>query len=357
MRNRKWFALLLSICLLTSAIAASAGANNYYNYYQYDYPEYTVQSYKPNGYCYLYDQPSSITGRNLGRYNNGESVQVIDWYASNDYAFVLCANNSVGYMSKNSLASIDAVYDTCRVYSTNPKGYCYLYDQPNSTKGKNLGRYNNGEFIDIIDWDASEKFAKVYCQSTGRYGYIGKSALISQDDYQDYYDDEWNKSQNGSGSSYGGYHISLNDTSLYDIYYVLSLEPYGYCYLYDQPSSVNGTNLGRYNNDELIYVVNWDASDHFALVLCQDGKIGYINKDCLTQNTDFDYDICTVYSTNPNGYCYLYDKPSSVNGTNLGRHNNGETVYIINWNATDDYAYVKCENGKIGYIRKGCLSY
>ena len=284
MRNGKWLVLLLTVCLLTLVIAPAAGAYpyNYYDYYQYAYPEYTVQSYNPNGYSYLYNKPSSVNGQNLGSYNNGESVQVIDWNASDGYAFVLCSNNSVGYMSKSSLISADAVSDTCRVYSTNPKGYCYLYDQPSSVNGSNLGRYNNGEFIDVLDWNASDSYARVYCQSTGSYGYMSKNALVSEDEYQNYYNDEWNKSQSGSENSSAGYHISLDDSYLYDVYYVLSMDPYGYCYLYDQPSSVNGTNLGRHNNGETVYILNWNAAEKYAYVKCENGKIGYISKNSLS---------------------------------------------------------------------------
>ena len=359
MRNRKCIALLLTVCLLASACLTSAAA---YSYYYDGYPEYIVQSYSPNGYCYLYDQASSVNGKNLGRYNNGEIVKVIDWYGGNGYAFVICANNDVGYINQNSLtdAASASYCSTYRVYSTNPKGYCYLYDQPSSVNGRNLGRYDNGEYIDIIDWYASDDYAKVCCQSTGKYGYIRKSCLVEEDNYPNYYrDDSMNYPDysSGSSSSSGGYHISLDDVSGYDLYYVQSLDPYGYCYLYDKPSSVSGSNLGRYNNETAIYVVNWYADDNYALVLCLDGKIGYIRKACLTQRTDYDYDVCYVSSTNPYGYCYLYDQPSSVNGTNLGRHDNGEMIYVVNWYADDNYAYVKCQNGKTGYIRKTCLTW
>ena len=35
-----------------------------------------------------------------------------------------------------------------------------------------------------------------------------------------------------------------------------------------------------------------------------------------------------VLSKEPNGYCYLYSKPSSTNGQNLGRYDNGALVYL-----------------------------
>lgn len=52
------------------------------------------------------------------------------------------------------------------------------------------------------------------------------------------------------------------------------------------------------------------------------------------------------------GYCYLYDKPSSMNGNNLGRLNNGTTVYFIN--KSGSFYYVRVRDGqyagKYGYI-------
>ena len=38
-------------------------------------------------------------------------------------------------------------------------------------------------------------------------------------------------------------------------------------------------------------------------------------------------------------------------------HNNGELIYVLDWYADDNYAKVECaNNGKIGYIRKACLT-
>ena len=55
----------LLLCLAPQALAYS---------YSDDLPEYVVESFDPNGYCYLYDKPSDVNGRNLGRHDNGEIV-------------------------------------------------------------------------------------------------------------------------------------------------------------------------------------------------------------------------------------------------------------------------------------------
>ena len=35
-----------------------------------------------------------------------------------------------------------------------------------------------------------------------------------------------------------------------------------------------------------------------------------------------------VESTSPYGYCYLYSRPSDIEGRNLGRYDNGSLVYV-----------------------------
>ena len=141
-----------------------------------DYGTYTVQSYSPNGYCYLYDRPSSVNGRNLGRLENGEQVWVIS-YDSRGWYYVSCYRGT-GYIHDYALTpgcSNTGVYAI--VCSNSPKGYCYMYDEPSSTRGKNMGRYDNGSVIEIIDWYADTNYAKVYSPYTGKYGYIRKTSL------------------------------------------------------------------------------------------------------------------------------------------------------------------------------------
>lgn len=164
---------LVLLAILVFSLVSSALADVYDPY------PYVVESFHPNGYCYLYDQPSDVYGQNLGRHNNGELVEVIGYNSSNGgYYHVICSNGKVGYIHEYALRPI---YDYCedyQVYSTSPMGYCYLYDQPSDIYGRNLGRYNNGEYIQVIDWWASDGYAKVYCPSTNKVGYMHKTSLI-----------------------------------------------------------------------------------------------------------------------------------------------------------------------------------
>lgn len=145
---------------------------------------YRVYSTYPAGYCYMYDAPSSITGRNLGRYDNGEYIEIVDWWADVDYAYVMGRRtHTYGYIIKTSLVHEDSykpVQDYAVVNSSNPKGYCYLYDAPSSITGRNLGRYDNGSWVRVINWYADDNYAQVECVSTNKIGYINKQCLERQ---------------------------------------------------------------------------------------------------------------------------------------------------------------------------------
>ncbi|MCI5565918.1 MAG: hypothetical protein MR400_09570 [Clostridiales bacterium] len=221
-----------------------------------NYPLYVVESYSPNGYCYLYDQASDVYGRNLGRYNNGATVRVIDYYGGNGYCYVYTSDGKLGYIHDYVLTPYNGTLnrDRYRVYSTNPAGYCYLYDQPSDIKGRNLGRYDNGAYFEMIDWYADDTYAQVRAESTGKYGYVRKTCLVRADSYK-------------PAQAYA---------------YVDSTSPNGYCYLYDQPSDIYGNNLGRYNNGAVVMIIDWNADTTYAKVETSKGKIGYIRKTCLS---------------------------------------------------------------------------
>ncbi|MBR3739859.1 MAG: hypothetical protein IKN04_05275 [Clostridia bacterium] len=243
---------LLCALLLTLAPQALAQAYSYSD----DLPQYVVESFEPNGYCYLYDKPSDVNGRNLGKHENGEIVKVISYEQSYGYYFVVCSNGKTGYIHDYALQPYgDTVKRTrYRVYSIDPEGYSYLYDKPSDINGRNLGKYTNGEYIQIVDWDASEDYAAVYSERTKKNGYMHKTALVQEKDYKPL-----------------------------DFYAVVdSTDPYGYCYLYSEPSDIYGMNRGRHDNGEWVRVIDWDIDDVFCLVECpKDNKMGYIRKTCL----------------------------------------------------------------------------
>ncbi|MBE5787553.1 MAG: hypothetical protein E7324_08455 [Clostridiales bacterium] len=245
--------VLMIACLAMIFTATGALAYQFSD----NYPLYVVESYSPNGYCYLYDQPSSVKGRNQGRFDNGAFVKVIEYDYKDGFAFVICTNGKTGYMNNQCITPYrdTNARQMYKVYSVEPAGYCYLYDQPSDIKGRNMGRYDNGQFMEVVDWDASEDFARVLTWKDNKYGYVRKACLIPA----------------GEESPFDNVAI------------VYSTQPKGYCYQYDKPSSVNGKNLGRHNNGEKVYVIDWDAHKDFALVECENGKIGYIKKTSLTR--------------------------------------------------------------------------
>ena len=168
--------LAFALALVTALTLASAAFA--YSWYDDTYPLYMVESYEPNGYCYLYDRPSSIDGRNLGRYDNGAYVRVI-WNNGDGWYYVVCTDGKEGYIHSWALtpATVTSGRETYVVSSLAPKGYCYMYDQPSDIYGTHLGRYDDGELIEIVEWYASEDYAQVMSPRTGKYGYIRKTCL------------------------------------------------------------------------------------------------------------------------------------------------------------------------------------
>ena len=67
-----------------------------------------------------------------------------------------------------------------RVNITMPAGHdhIYLYDQPSSSNGKNLGRINNGEYVTGISSVQRKGYTWIYCSYNGKKGYIRKNNLV-----------------------------------------------------------------------------------------------------------------------------------------------------------------------------------
>lgn len=164
---------LLSIC---SAVTAAS-------YNDTSLPLYVVESYSPNGYCYLYSQASSSSS-NQGDHQNGEYVRMIQ--QSGDWYYVVCSNGKEGYIKASCLtpAAETVLRDVYRVYSTSPNGYCYLYDKAGSTDSRNLGQYNNGEYLVIVNWNADPNYAAVMSPATNKYGYVRKNCIIPANEYR-----------------------------------------------------------------------------------------------------------------------------------------------------------------------------
>lgn len=172
--------LLLMISLLATVPVAGAFST-------YETGWYVVDCTNPNGYCYLYDQPSDIYGRNLGRYNNGAIV----FAYGKDRGYFLVEtydDGKIGYIHDYALRPYEEYQTTTyRVYSTSPRGYCYMYEQPSDSDSvRNLGCYNNGAFIEVIDWNADRVYARVWDMEYNRYGYIRKAQLVLPEYYPNY---------------------------------------------------------------------------------------------------------------------------------------------------------------------------
>ena len=237
------------------------------------------------------------------------------------------------------------------VNSTSPKGYCYLYSKPSDRDGigYNKGRYNNGEYVYVLEYYGGRDGRYNYCYvqtQDGKTGYMHDSALTR------YYGSVWKDTSEGW-------------------YIVQSKRPNGYCYLYSQPSDRDGIgyNMGRHENGEYVYVLDYyggqDGSYNYCRVQTMEGEIGYMHDSALVRFTGADTDSSVgwymVQSTSPRGYCYLYSAASDRDGlsSNLGRYNNGAYVYVLEYDGGQDgsynYCYVRTQDGKYGFIHDYAL--
>lgn len=144
-------------------------------------PVFTVNSLEPAGYCYMYDRDSSTYGKNLGRYNDGEKMQIIGYNTKHTWAYVYSVTTGkIGWIVLKSLTETETrpIEGTCYVDSIDPMGYCYMYDKPSSTNGKNLGRFNDFDSFDIIDWNADRNYALVRSHKNNKIGYVRKGCLV-----------------------------------------------------------------------------------------------------------------------------------------------------------------------------------
>ncbi len=220
----------------------------------YDYDDESFESYRvtstySTGYVYMYPA-ANTSGTPLAKYDNGTILKVIDAFSYGAFALAVGPDGTAGYVAMGQLTAetesgkLGPVFE---VFSKN--SYCYMYAKPNSGS-TNLGRYNNGDKIEIIDWGADKNYAFVRGVKNDKYGYIQKASLHPS---------------------------SLNPVKGY---MKIKSNYNNYAYLYQQASD-GSTNLGRYNNGTQVGILDWAASDFYALVLTPDEKIGYIKKNCL----------------------------------------------------------------------------
>lgn len=226
-----------------------------YVVYDYNDPAYesyrvTVPAIKP--ILFLYTAPST-SGDPDSNYQNGDILKMLEYEANEKFAFVLGPDGKSGYVSKASISKQKedgTLGPILEVFSTYATGYCFMYAKPN-TGSDNLGQYINGEQIEVIDWSVDERFAFVHGVKDDHYGYIEKDNLHAP-----------------GVSPVKGYMM------------VSALQGYTYAYLYLKASD-GSPNLGSYDNGTKIGILDWTASEKYALVYTPDEKIGYMKKDWM----------------------------------------------------------------------------
>ncbi|MBR5232096.1 MAG: SH3 domain-containing protein [Clostridia bacterium] len=290
--------LLLLSCALP---AMAAGSSGYYPFVngiaKYNYctaPEYYVCSTKPQGYTYLYSEASDINGKNLGKYDNGEKVKVIEYYGGShgqyNYCYVITKDHKLGYIHDYALIPVISAdtplflnglveYDYCTapeyyVCSTKPQGFAYLYSEASDIKGENLGKYNNGQKVKVIEYYGGSHGKYNYCYvitQKNKLGYIHDYSLMPVDDPTT--------------------PLFVNGLVKFEYctapeYYINSTKPQGFTYLYSEASDIDGKNLGKYDNGEKVKVIKYYGGSHgkynYCYVITEDHKLGYIHDYALT---------------------------------------------------------------------------
>ncbi len=220
-----------------------------YDYEDETYDAYRVTSTYATGYLYMYPTPGTSSSP-IATYYNDTVLKVIDYYSSEAFCLAVGPDGKSGYVSKRlitaetSSGSLGPVFE---VFSS--RHNCYMYAKPTSGT-TNLGRYDNGEQIEIIDWSADANYAFVRGVKDNKYGYIQKASLHPS---------------------------SINPVKGY---MKIKSASYSFAYLYEKASD-GSKNLGRYSNGTQVGILDWAASEKYALVCTEDDKIGYIKKNCL----------------------------------------------------------------------------
>lgn len=236
------------------------------------------------------------------------------------------------------------------VDSVSPYGYAYLYSAASDRDeiSQNLGKYINGRVVYVLSYYGGQEGKYNYCYvhtQDGQRGYMHDSALKRTD------------TCNWAETSEGWYRVA-------------STSPQGYTYLYSAASDRTGKsrNLGRHENGELVYVTDYyggqDGKYNYCYVRTEGGETGYMH----------DYALQRAYSTDEAqsrsgwyivasgmGYAYLYSGPSDRDelSYNKGRHENGEMVYVVDYNGGQDgpfhYCLVRTAEGETGYMHESAL--
>lgn len=229
------------------------------------------------------------------------------------------------------------------VYNEGTTGFTYIYDSPDASKGTKLGKLTTGTYITV--YRNVGKWFQVKGTTTDNkkvYGYILKENATPEAEYP-----------------------ARAPQNVYVINCFYASCP-GYCYIYDKASSIDGKNIGRFNNGTEVTYLGTSGGWLKVTGVNTKGKTvtGYIHDFAAVPyeeyyNTDDEdnYEEWVIDCTSRNKkYCYIYDKKSSTEGKNLGSLNNGTVVYLVTYGSSWLYVKATTARGKtvMGYIHTWC---
>ena len=229
------------------------------------------------------------------------------------------------------------------VYNEGSTGFTYVYDQPDSNKGTNIGKFTTGTYITVYRTTGKWLYVSGTTNAGKKvYGYISAANAVPESEYP-----------------------SRQPQDVYVINCYNAACP-GYCYVYDQPGAYNGKNLGRFNNGTEVTYLGKSGQWYKVRGVTTKGKTvtGYIHDFAAVPSEDYyntgdedNYEEWVIdCSSRKKKFCYIYDQKSSSSGKNLGTLSNGTVVYLVTYGSS--WLYIKATTAKgktvMGYIHTWC---
>lgn len=403
--KKKLMALLLAVITIAALLPAVSAT---------EYCYVRSRRVESPGYCYCYDKTSDSKGKNLGRFDDGTQLEYLGIPSTNnEWAKVTGTNTKgkriTGYVHLDCI-TMDAPGEEqiqyLEIYSrkTGKSGYCYCYDKASDTKGKNVGSFNDGDQVEYVSTTDDGNWYLVAGYNTkGKFicGYIrADAANFIEVDYEDTPATATPKAKatatpkatkkasatatpNATKKATAAPTATPEPETVYVTVYSRRVDCPGYCYCYDKESDVSGTNLGRFDDGDVLEYIKTSANGKWIMVAGYNTRgrfiCGYVHADCVSfdgdipaatatpkskskstptptprkKNYDVDSDIIVEVDTS-RGYCYCYEEDDDDSEI-LGRFNNGDEIEYLHSNSDGGWFYVRGRNTKgktiKGYVR------
>ena len=177
-----------------------------------------------------------------------------------------------------ALASNDVRGVRYRVNITMPAGkdHIYLYDEPSSSKGKNLGRIDNGDYVTGISSVERNGYTWIYCNYDGIKGYIRKNNLVKVSGGSESNSSGYSRSHHIGSSSNSSASIPASAKDLSDYEYLTVRSKGRGSLVFQQSPGGKFISGHRYYDGDQIYVNIYYRKSGYA-VAYDNGVYGYVD--------------------------------------------------------------------------------